>query len=176
MLLLAVDHICDASRVLSKMGGKGLAECLSVSGRQPLSLNSPECNRLSAPSVESEPCLQVWEPKRAQLDPALFVLLEPVLQSSNPASSTRLMVNAKVSHDRLDWRIIWPQKFLQCPVCGSIGDNEGSFVVVDFEASFTELLAQFMPSCHDLGGLCVRVMVKPMSSTHPLRCNSGRFA
>ena len=63
------------------------------------------------------------------------------------------MVNAKVSRDRLDWT------FLQCSVCGSIGDNEGCFVVVDFEPCFTELLAQFMPSCHDLVGQCVRVVV-----------------
>ena len=69
------------------------------------------------------------------------------------------MVNAQISHDRLDWGIIRSQKFLQGPVGGSVCDNEGGFVVVDFEPSFSELLAQFVPSCHDLVGKCIRVVV-----------------
>ena len=62
VLLLVENHIGDSTRVVAEMGGQSLAECLSVSGCQPLSLYTPECNWVNASSVESEPCFQGREP------------------------------------------------------------------------------------------------------------------
>ena len=58
------------------------------------------------------------------------------------------MVNAQVS-----------QSFLQGLLGGSICDNEGCFLVVDFETSFTELFVEFMPCCHNILSQCVCIVV-----------------
>ena len=79
------------------------------------------------------------------------------------------MVNAQVPHDGLDGGIVRAQSFLQGLLGGSIGDDESCFLVVDFEADFTELCAEFMPCCHHVLGQCVCIVVAAVKSdvVHP---------
>ena len=65
--------------------------------------------------MQSESGLEVWQFERSESQSSLSILLESLLEGCNASSASRLVVNAKISHDRLDGWVLglhWPKLLL----------------------------------------------------------------
>ena len=94
----------------------------------------------------------------------MLVLLETVLEGGDAPPSASLVINAQIPHDRLDGWVVWPKNFVQGSVSCLVGDDEGSFVVVDLESGRGQCLSQFLPCFHNAVGQHVRVVVLAIKS------------
>ena len=56
---------------------------------------------------------------------------EALLKGCDSPSAAGGMVNSKVSHHGLDWRVLWSEKFAELTVDPFVRDNESCLVAVD---------------------------------------------
>ena len=111
-----------------------MSEGLSVSWCEALCFHAPECNRLDASSVQSQPGLEGRQSQCSEAYSPLSILFVSLLESGDPSSSASLMIYAQISHDRLDGRVIEAQLLFHSFVGLLVRHDECRFLVVDLES------------------------------------------